>query len=122
MAPKAVTADDRIVGLRIVVLRKAMGMTQTELGMAVGVTFQQIQKYENGTNRVSSSRLQRLAQALEVPVSAMFGEAEEDAEPGSVVESLLEPGALDLLQAYASIEDDGIRRSVLAIVRRAARM
>ena len=121
MTPKAVTLADRTVGLRIVALRKAMGLSQTELGTAVGVTFQQIQKYENGTNRVSSSRLQALAQALEVPVAALFGE-EETEEQVSAFASLLAPNALDLLKAYVSIEDDGLRRSVLAIVRRAAQM
>ena len=121
MTPKAATAGDRNVGLRILALRKAKGLSQTELGRAVGVTFQQIQKYENGSNRVSSSRVQALSQALEVPITALFGDNEDEEQEGAFA-FLLEPGALDLLQAYASIENDRIRRSVLAIVRAAAQI
>lgn len=121
MKPKAATLGDRNVGLRIAALRKIKGLSQTKLGTAVGVTFQQIQKYENGVNRVSSSRLQRLAQALEVPIAVLFDE-DDSLERGDVLAFLLDPGALALLRAYASIEDDEIRRSVLTIVRLAARM
>lgn len=121
MTPKAATTADQNVGLRILALRKAKGLSQTELGRAVGVTFQQIQKYENGVNRVSSSRLQRFAQVLEVSITSLFGEDEGEEQEGAFA-FLLEPGALDLLRAYAAIEDDEIRRCVLAIVRLSARM
>ena len=63
---KSTTDVDCTVGLRIATLRKAKGLSQTELGQHVGVTFQQIQKYEKGANRVSSGRLQQIAQFLEV--------------------------------------------------------
>lgn len=59
--PKCATDQDRLVGERIHVLRKSKGLTQTELGRAIGVTFQQVQKYENGMNRVGASRLSDIA-------------------------------------------------------------
>ena len=76
MATNSIVDADHIVGVRIRTLRKARGLSQSALGTAAGVTFQQIQKYENGRNRVGASRLQELARALQVPVSALFGEAE----------------------------------------------
>ena len=62
------------VGKRILLRRKMIGMSQGTLGTALGITFQQVQKYEKGTNRVGSSRLSHIAQILGVPVSYFFGE------------------------------------------------
>lgn len=121
MTNKSTTDIDRTVGVRIKTLRKAKGLSQTELGVASGVTFQQIQKYENGTNRVSGSRLQEMARALEVPVSALFGEAESTVRSG-VLALLVDRDAIDLLKAFASIENAQLRCDVLAIVQTAARM
>ncbi|CAO4145767.1 hypothetical protein DHODJN_09825 [Methylorubrum extorquens] len=61
VTPKRATEQDRIVGERIHVLRKSKGLSQTALGSAIGVTFQQIQKYENGLNRVGAGRLSEIA-------------------------------------------------------------
>ena len=124
MMPKQTTDVDRLVGLRITALRKARGLSQTALGTAVGVTFQQVQKYEKGQNRVGAGRLREIARLLEVPVSAFFDEtdgpgAQEQAE---VFGFLRAYGAVDLLRAFASIEDDQLRREILAIVRSAARL
>ena len=121
MATKSATDVDRTVGVRIKALRKAKGLTQGALGAAVGVTFQQVQKYENGTNRVGASRLQDFARALEVPVSALFGEA-EDTDQTDVFAFLGEMGAIDLLKAYAAIKDEQHRRDILVIVRTVARI
>lgn len=121
MNTKSTTDVDRTVGLRITTLRKAKGLSQTELGQAIGVTFQQVQKYEKGANRVSGGRLQQVAQILEVPVSALFGEDEPEGQ-SEVFGFLAETGAVDLLRAYASIQDADIRKHVLAIVRTAVRM
>ena len=76
MMPKQTTDVDRLVGIRITALRKARGLSQTALGNAVGVTFQQVQKYEKGQNRVGAGRLREIARLLEVPVSAFFEESE----------------------------------------------
>lgn len=122
--PKRATEQDRIVGERIVALRKARGLSQTALGTAVGVTFQQVQKYEKGTNRVGAGRLQEIARLLEVPVSAFFDEGDGAAGDvqTEVFSFLRTPGAIDLLRAFDAIEDDQKRREVLAIVRSAARL
>src|ERR1700748_4014703 len=66
---------DVAVGARIRLLRKLRGMSQQALAEAAGVTFQQIQKYERGANRVSASMLSRIATTLKAPVAEMFGEA-----------------------------------------------
>ncbi|MBB5765381.1 helix-turn-helix domain-containing protein [Methylorubrum thiocyanatum] len=123
LKPKQTTEADRIVGLRITTLRKARGLSQTALGTAVGVTFQQVQKYEKGLNRVGAGRLSEIAQLLEVPVSAFFEESDGAAAQGQteVFGFLSTPGAVDLLRAFASIEDDQMRREVLALVRGLAR-
>ncbi|CAO4183405.1 helix-turn-helix domain-containing protein [Methylorubrum aminovorans] len=122
--PKRATEQDRVVGQRIQVLRKARGLSQGALGSAIGVTFQQVQKYENGSNRVGASRLSDIARVLEVPVSALFAGDDGGAgqKQGEMFDFLLTPGAVDLLRAFAEIEDDQMRREVLAIVRSMARL
>ncbi|MGW9822493.1 transcriptional regulator with XRE-family HTH domain [Methylorubrum extorquens] len=119
--PKRATDQDRLVGERIQVLRKSKGLTQTALGRAIGVTFQQVQKFENGMNRVGVSRLSDIARVLEVRVSSFYdgdeGGGEDRAE---VFDFLRTHGAIDLLHAFSEIEDDQLRREVLAIVRTVA--
>jgi len=124
MMPKQTTDVDRLVGIRITALRKARGLSQTALGTAVGVTFQQVQKYEKGQNRVGAGRLQEIARLLDVPVSAFFEENEggESNQDSDVFGFLRAHGAVELLRAFAAIEDDGLRRETLAIVRTAARL
>jgi transcriptional regulator with XRE-family HTH domain len=77
MAGRRVDPIDVVVGQRIRAYRLARKMSQTELGNKVGVTFQQIQKYERGSNRLGSSRLKKVAVILGVPVASLFGDAEE---------------------------------------------
>ncbi|GEP10021.1 helix-turn-helix domain-containing protein [Methylobacterium gnaphalii] len=124
--PKQTTDVDRLVGLRITALRKARGLSQTALGTAVGVTFQQVQKYEKGQNRVGAGRLREIARLLEVPVSAFFEDddvsGEVEGRSHDVFGFLSAQGAIEVLRAYASIEDDDLRRDLLALVRTAARM
>jgi transcriptional regulator with XRE-family HTH domain len=69
---KSASATDRLVGGQMRARRLALGMSQTELAEAIGVSFQQVQKYEKGTNRISASRLQQIAEALQVPVPFFF--------------------------------------------------
>ena len=121
MATKSTTDIDHTVSVRIRTLRKAKGLTQSDLGKAIGVTFQQLQKYENATNRISGGRLQDVARVLGVPVSALFGEA-EGTDQDDALAILVAPGAMDLLKAYAAIGDEQLRRDVLAIVRTASRI
>ena len=120
MNNKPTTDEDRTVGVRIKSLRKARGLSQTALGQAIGVTFQQVQKYERGMNRIGAARLQEMAQTLGVPVSALYGETE--GTEADVLVLLGAKGAMDLLNAFARIEDEQLRRDVLAIVRTAVRI
>jgi transcriptional regulator with XRE-family HTH domain len=116
---KRAEATDKFVGQNIRLFRKAKGLSQTQLGDAIGVTFQQVQKYENGFNRVGSSRLVRIATALEVPVQTFFdGIAQErtrSTSTESVGDMLVAPYALDMLKALTSIPNPKVRRSLVAL-------
>jgi transcriptional regulator with XRE-family HTH domain len=109
---------DVAVGARIRLLRKLRGMSQQALAEAAGVTFQQIQKYERGANRVSASMLSRIAAALDAPVAEMFGEGAAGAGAVDEVAALLaEPGALDLLHAYTALPRGPARAALVDFVR-----
>ena len=110
---------DIAVGARIRLLRKVRGLSQQALADAAGVTFQQIQKYERGANRVSASMLARIAKTLETPVSEMFGEANTTASGmiDQVASLLAEPGALELLKAYSNLPKGPSRAALVEFVR-----
>lgn len=95
---------DMAVGARIRLTRKARGVSQQALAEAVGLTFQQIQKYERGANRVSASKLAEIAAALQVSVSELFG---TDAAASGLTDELADllgaPGALELLKTYGRL-------------------
>ena len=100
--------------------RRELGLTMEKVGEKIGVSFQQIQKYENGTNRLGASRLKAIAAVLDVPVSYFF--PEEQKQDGltiglDVLVLLGKPGALQLLQAYGAIEDPDIQKALLALAR-----
>src|SRR5437588_9574105 len=80
MQQKAANPIDRHVGSRVRMRRKMLAMSQTKLGDALGVTFQQVQKYEKGTNRIGAGRLQQISHILQVPV-VFFFEAASNASP-----------------------------------------
>jgi transcriptional regulator with XRE-family HTH domain len=111
---------DVAVGNRIRVQRLLSDMSQSALGDAIGVTFQQVQKYEKGANRVGASRLTQIAKALRVPIRTFFDGAEEQEDgpkTNTAFEFLAVPGALELVQAYARIDDGKLRRSLVAFVK-----
>jgi transcriptional regulator with XRE-family HTH domain len=121
MAKKGPDSIDIEVGRRIRLHRLERRLSQTKLADEIGVTFQQVQKYEKGTNRVGASRLTRIAKVLEVPISAFFGGTSTggDRPPEKIaleLEYLLIPGALRLVQAYKDIQDSPTRRIVLELV------
>ncbi|WP_375464619.1 helix-turn-helix domain-containing protein [uncultured Methylobacterium sp.] len=121
---KKPTDADHGVGSRIALLRAARGISQTALGQALGVSFQQVQKYEKGRNRVGAGRLRTIADHLGVPVSTFF-EVEADGtgpSDGAAPPFLGLPGAVDLLKAYGAIADPQMRRDVLTLVKSAARL
>jgi len=121
MARKPETLADPVdiaVGARIRLLRKVRGLSQQALAEAAGVTFQQIQKYERGANRVSASMLSRIAGTLQAPVSEMFGETSPASSAIDEVAALLsEPGALELLRAYAHLPRGAPRATLVDFVR-----
>jgi transcriptional regulator with XRE-family HTH domain len=118
---------DRFVGSRVRMQRLLAGMSQEKLGDALGLTFQQVQKYEKGTNRISASRLQQLAKILGVPVSFFFdgaplgGEAnaagfEETGQQAYISEFMTTSEGLQLTKAFMRIGDPAVRRRVIDLV------
>jgi transcriptional regulator with XRE-family HTH domain len=107
---------DVAIGQRIRERRRAIGMSQAALAAATGVTFQQIQKYERGANRVSFSRLVQIAEALECPIGDL-AEGLSQSTPSDELENLnallARPGALEMLEAYAALPSQGLRRALL---------
>ena len=114
---KAPDARDVDVGRRIRAQRLVCRMSQTELANNLGVTFQQVQKYEKGVNRVGAGRLARIAEVLSVPISFFFSgdhtPSEADDSVNSGLSFLETAGAVRLVRAYAQIEDPQIRRALV---------
>ncbi|WP_137388316.1 helix-turn-helix domain-containing protein [Rhodoligotrophos defluvii] len=118
------------VGSRVRMRRMLIGMSQEKLGEQLGLTFQQVQKYEKGSNRVSASRLYQMGRILGVNVQYFFDEL-----PHTTVSAALEPGfaesagepiimdfltsseGLQLNKAFTQIKDPGVRRKVVELVR-----
>lgn len=115
---KSASKTDKLVGRNIRVHRLVRGLTQEGLGEKLGVTFQQIQKYEKGTNRVGSGRLYQIATIFEVPVTAFFegGDAPTALKNSSPFDLLSDPVSLRMVQAFAEISDIKTRRAVLALI------
>lgn len=107
---------DVAVGARVRTRRKQLRISQTELADALGLTFQQVQKYERGTNRMSASMLVRTARKLKTTVSELVGE--EEAAPGHLLADMLVTGAPELLQSFAQIRSPTVRRSLVDLVRK----
>lgn len=116
------------VGSRIRLRRTMLGMSQEKLGDSLGITFQQIQKYEKGTNRVGASRLQNISSILNVPVSFFFEDAPGDPSTGQpgmseasssnyVVDFLSSSEGLQLNRAFVKIEDPKVRRKIVDLVK-----
>jgi transcriptional regulator with XRE-family HTH domain len=113
------TSADVQVGESIRAHRLLAGMSQGELGSKIGVTFQQVQKYEKGTNRVGAGRLPQIAEIFGVPVGALF---KDHAGAISVpVKLVIDTAAVKMLTAYAEITDRSIRRNLSELVDRIAR-
>ena len=119
------------VGSRVRLRRNLLGMNQTDLGKAVGTSYQQIQKYERGVNRVGASRLFNLGRALDVPVSFFFEDLSPEAAGGGkrrarglseAPASVLEPDSLskretvELIRAYYRVKDPRVRKRVLDLL------
>jgi len=114
------------VGKRVRIRRRLLDMSQADLGDAVGLTFQQIQKYERGANRISASVLYRFSEVLDVPVSFFFDDMPADVAGPKRPPSELEapdlcafgsPEALSLVEAYSRIEDPKVRRNMFELAK-----
>lgn len=113
------------VGSRVRLRRVLLGMSQEKLAERLGLTFQQVQKYEKGTNRISASRLQQIAQILEVPISYFYDELPGDLSndnfdapaPDFVVNFLSNAESLQLMKAFVRIHDGKVRRKVVELVK-----
>src|SRR5580698_8142106 len=128
-SPKVPNPTDKHVGMRIRMRRMMLGMSQTNLADAVGLTFQQIQKYEKGTNRVGASRLQQFAKILSVPISFFFDGAptaqltgvkttrdEDGVTPAYIGDFLASRDGQRLVKAFSQISDRSLRRNFVDLV------
>jgi transcriptional regulator with XRE-family HTH domain len=116
---------DAYVGARLRMRRVMLGMSQSKLGQVLGVTFQQIQKYEKGSNRISASRLRQAAHALEVPVEYFYEGAPTPAAGSEPLESATEAfdvaflattEGFQLNRAFLRIRDPKVRRRIVDLV------
>ena len=132
MAKKAPNPIDKHVGSRVRMRRMMLGMSQEKLGDALGLTFQQVQKYEKGTNRIGASRLQQISQILQVPVAFFFEGAphlaggpvpegiEHAPSPAYVSDFLATSDGLSLTKAFMRIPDAKLRRRIVDLVQQIA--
>ncbi|KAA5602486.1 helix-turn-helix domain-containing protein [Blastochloris sulfoviridis] len=126
MSAKSPNPVDKHVGARVRMRRMMIGMSQERLGDSLGITFQQVQKYEKGTNRVGASRLQQISKTLGVPVSFFFEGApdldgtdisfNDAASPPYVSEFLSTAEGLSLTRAFTRIRDARVRRRIVELV------
>jgi len=124
---------DKIIGMRLRARRNFLGLSQEKIGKAVGLTFQQVQKYEHGSNKISAIRLVDFCDVLNVPISYFYagladiGEktpkllAVSDNQQESLdADPMLRKETVELLKYYYQIEDEKLRKSVLKLVRQMA--
>lgn len=124
MARKAPNPIDVQVGARVRMRRMLVGLSQEKLGERIGLTFQQIQKYEKGTNRISASRMQQISEALNVPVSYFFEGTHQAGENGFsekaapfVADFLSTSEGLALNKAFLRLKDPKVRRKIIDLVK-----
>src|SRR5262245_28185712 len=133
MAKKAPNPIDKHVGSRVRMRRMMLSMSQEKLGDALGLTFQQVQKYEKGTNRIGASRLQQISHILQVPVAFFFEGAPilpggrpdgagmtEAPSPAYVSDFLATSDGLALTKAFMRIGDSKLRRRIVDLVEQIA--
>lgn len=127
MIKKTPNPVDKHVGSRVRMRRVLIGMSQEKLGEALGITFQQIQKYEKGTNRIGASRMQQISNVMGVPVSYFFEDAPGSASAGGagfgesqgsdyVVDFLTTSEGLQLNKSFVKITDAKVRRKLVDLV------
>ena len=124
MFTKSPSPIDRHVGTRVRMRRMMLRMSQTKLADAIGLTFQQVQKYEKGTNRIGASRLQEIAQVLQVSVSFFFEglpPSEAPSKEGTYIDDFLATShGLSLTKHFMRIKDPKLRRCIVELVEQIA--
>ena len=113
------------VGARVRLRRNMLGLSQEKLGESLGVSFQQVQKYEKGSNRISASKMQKISEVLKTPISFFFGADgseqqagfSENAESNYIADYLSTPDDIQLFKAFAQIEDPKVRKNIINMVR-----
>ena len=120
MVPRS-TSIDQAIGARVRQRRRALGMNQTELGEKIGVTYQQLQKYETGANRMGAGRLAAVATALDVPITYFLDQPEARTESlgeeDAIVLALRDPETVELVRAISAVYDPALKRRVVEFVR-----
>ena len=126
IAKKAPNPTDKHVGARVRMRRMMLGMSQEKLGDALGLTFQQVQKYEKGANRIGASRLQHMGQILQVPAAFFFDDAPDiftgkdsgakSHSPAYVSEFVSSSDGLALVRAFMRIKSPKLRRCIVNLV------
>jgi len=121
---------DKHVGSRVRMRRLMLSMSQGKLGDALGITFQQVQKYEKGANRIGAGRMQQIAHVLQVPVGFFFegasdgsvlGKSEEGTRSVALLDDFVSsPEGLRLVQAFLRVENPEVRRRIVALVQEIA--
>ena len=121
---KRPNSTDTYVGSRVRMRRKMLGLSQEKLGEQLGITFQQVQKYEKGANRIGASRLQTISQILEVPIGYFFpqepgaaGGMGESTQSDYISDFMMSSEGIELNRAFAQIKDPKLRRKVIDLVR-----
>jgi transcriptional regulator with XRE-family HTH domain len=130
MAKKVPNPIDKHVGSRVRMRRMMLSMSQEKLGDALGLTFQQVQKYEKGTNRIGASRLQQISNILQVSISFFFegaphlpghaGGTSEVPSPAFVSDFLATSDGLSLTKAFMRIKNAKLRRRIVDLVKQIA--
>ncbi len=129
-APRAANPVDVHVGTRVRLRRQVLKMSQERLGDKLGVTFQQVQKYERGSNRIGASRLWKISEVLEVPINFFFdglsdsfanGEFAEDDQMPIVYEFINSTDGVSLAKAVSQIRSKAVRRQLLELARAMAK-
>jgi transcriptional regulator with XRE-family HTH domain len=117
--PKKPSSIDVAVGRNIRIWRMARGLSQAQLASRLGVTFQQLQKYEVGSNRIGTGRLVKVAAVLRIPIATLFEGADTDPSR-SLLALVADARAFRLAQAFAAIDNSTLRLSLVYLVEKIA--
>lgn len=118
---RSANSVDSHVGSRVRLRRLELGLSQEKLAEQLGITFQQVQKYERGTNRIGASRLHQIALVLQAPITYFFEGASErmlprSSEASPLTQALADPATVRLVRAFASITDPQLKQKAVGII------